>query len=108
MPRAKRICGKAGCPHAADGRYCTKHNAEYEAERGTSTARGYGSAHQRTRARLNLEVQRGLTNCARCGEPIQPNTAWALDHDDLDRGKYLGPSHVFCNNSAGGKAAHKN
>ena len=107
MARAKRICGKASCPHVADGRYCTKHNAEYEAERGTSTARGYGSAHQRLRARLNVDVQKGATLCARCNRPIQPDTPWALDHDDLDRAKYLGPSHVFCNDSAGGKAAHR-
>ena len=106
MARAKRICPKTGCPHPADGRYCTKHNAEYEAERGTSTARGYGSRHQKTRARLNLEVQGGNMACARCGELIQPNTAWHLDHDDEDRGTYLGPSHAFCNVSAGGKRAH--
>jgi len=106
LPRAKRICAKSGCPHVADGRYCTKHNAEYEAERGTSTARGYGSAHQRTRARLNLDVQAGLTKCARCGNPIAPNTAWHLDHADEDRGTYLGPAHAFCNDSAGGRKAH--
>ena len=106
MARAKRICPKTGCPKAAEGRYCPAHNAEYEAERGTATARGYGSLHQKTRARLNLEVQRGTVNCARCGLPIAPNTPWALDHDDLDRSKYIGPSHSFCNNSAGGKNAN--
>ena len=106
MPRAKRICAKAGCPRVAEGRYCPVHNAAYEAERGTASARGYGSRHQRTRARLNLEVQTGNTNCARCGLPIQPNTPWALDHDDEDRGTYLGPSHAFCNDSAGGRKAH--
>ena len=106
MARAKRICAKAGCPAVADGRYCTKHNAEYEAERGTSTARGYGSKHQRTRARLNLEVQQGNTACARCGQPIAPNTPWHLDHDDEDKGIYLGPSHALCNVSAGGRRAH--
>jgi hypothetical protein len=107
MARARRICAKTGCPHPADGRYCTTHNAAYEAERGTASARGYGSRHQKTRARLNLEVQTGQTNCARCGDIILPNTPWALDHDDLDRSKYIGPSHSFCNNSAGGKSAHR-
>jgi hypothetical protein len=106
MPRAKRICGKPNCPHAADGRYCTKHNAEYESERGTSTARGYGSLHQRTRARLNLEVQSGTVNCSRCGLVIAPNTPWHLDHSDEDRGTYLGPAHALCNTAAGGRKAH--
>lgn len=106
MARAKRICPKPGCPHPSDGRYCTKHNAEYEAERGTSTARGYGSKHQKTRARLNLEVQTGSVNCCRCGLPIAPNTPWHLDHDDEDRGTYKGAAHGFCNTSAGGQRAH--
>lgn len=106
MARAKRICPKTGCPHAADGRYCKAHNAAYEAERGTSTARGYGSRHQKIRAAANVAVQTGKVICARCHQPIQPGTPWALDHDDEDRGTYLGPSHVYCNNSAGGKRAH--
>lgn len=108
MARAKRICPKTNCPKPADGRYCPEHNAAYEAERGTATARGYGSRHQKIRASLNVEVQRGNTACARCGELIRPDTPWALDHDDLDRSKYLGAAHVFCNNSAGGKNAHNN
>lgn len=107
MPRAKRICPRTGCPNAADGRYCATHNAEYEAKRGTATARGYNSLHQRTRARLNLEVQRGTVTCARCGELIAPNTPWHLDHDDTDRSKYVGPSHAFCNTSAGGRKSHQ-
>lgn len=108
MPRAKRICPKAGCPFPTDGRYCTKHNAEYEKQRGSREARGYGAEHRKARARLNLEVQAGITTCARCQQPIKPGEPWALDHDDNDRGKYLGPSHSYCNNSAGGKNAHKN
>lgn len=106
MPRAKRICPKSGCPNISDGRYCPAHNKAYEAERGSSAARGYGSAHQRTRAILNLEVQTGNVNCSRCSRPILPNTPWHLDHDDEDRGTYLGPSHAFCNDSAGGRRAH--
>jgi len=106
MARARRICAKTGCPHPADGRYCTTHNAAYEAERGTASARGYGSRHQKTRARLNLEVQTGTVTCSRCGQPIAPNTPWHLDHDDEDRGTYLGPSHAYCNDSAGGRKAH--
>ena len=106
MPRARRICPKTDCPNIADGRYCTQHNQAYEAERGTSTARGYGSRHQKIRATLNVAVQTGKVNCTRCSQPILPGTPWHLDHDDEDRGTYLGPSHAFCNDSAGGRRAH--
>ena len=58
------------------------------------------------RAALNVEVQKGATLCARCNRVIQPDTPWALDHDYLDRDKYLGPSHVRCNDAAGGRKAH--
>ena len=105
MPRAQRICGKAGCPKPVAKRYCAEHDAEYETKRGNSNARGYGSAHRRVRASLADVVARGDVPCARCGQPIRPNDAWHLDHND-DRSSYLGPSHDTCNTSAGGKRAH--
>jgi hypothetical protein len=41
--------------------------------------------------------------CARCGLPIRPGEEWHLDHDDEDRGRYLGPSHARCNEKAAGR-----
>lgn len=106
MPRAQRICGRPGCPKPIAKRYCVTHDAEYEAKRGNSNKRGYGAAHRRTRASLAEVVARGDVPCARCGRPILATDTWALDHDDEDRSRYLGPSHTACNNSAGGKNAH--
>lgn len=106
MPRAKRICAKPGCPAIATSSFCPEHQAEAEKKRGNSNARGYGVEHQRTRARINLQVQAGGVECSRCHKPIIPGQAWHLDHDDTDRGKYLGPSHAWCNTSAGGRKAH--
>lgn len=106
MPRAKRVCAKPGCPSTAAGSYCATHQAEREQARGNSNKRGYGVEHQLVRARLNLEVQTGTLACARCGKTIRPNQPWHLDHDDEDRGKYLGPSHAWCNASAGGRKSH--
>lgn len=107
MARARRICPKPGCPQPAEGRYCPAHNKDYEKARGSRQKRGYGSNHYRQRAVAARQVEAGLVNCARCGQRIHPGTEWALDHDDTDRTKYLGPSHKHCNDSAGGKAAHR-
>ena len=106
MPRAKRICSKPGCPHPIAKRYCPQHDAEYEAKRGNSNHRGYGSTHRRARADLTPTVEAGQTNCVRCGKPIEPGQAWHLDHTN-DRTGYLGPSHEHCNTSAAGKASHQ-
>lgn len=106
MARAKRICAKVGCPHIATGSYCTTHQAEAERARGNSNQRGYGVEHQRTRTTLDIRVQAGLVNCARCGQRIKPGEPWHLDHDDTDKTKYLGPSHARCNTSEGGRKAH--
>ena len=37
--------------------------------------------------------------CVRCGEFIQPDDPWDLDHDN-SRLFYLGPSHSGCNRAA--------
>ena len=106
MARAKRICPKPGCPHVAVGRYCPQHNREYEAKRGTSTARGYDQAHRARRAAWAPHVSRGLVTCWRCGQPIEAGSAWDLGHDDHDRSVTRGPEHATCNRSAAGRAAH--
>jgi hypothetical protein len=43
-------------------------------------------------------VAAGLAGCARCGEPIEAGSAWALDHRD-DRLPRTGPPR--CNAQAG-------
>ena len=105
MPRAKKICAKPGCPTIAVGSFCTTHQREADKARGTSTQRGYGTAHINARKAIAPKVATGTVKCARCGEPIKPADLWHLDHSD-DRSDYLGPSHKRCNLSAAGKARH--
>lgn len=64
--------------------------------RGT-TARGYGSAHQKLRKRLAPKVAAGGVRCWRCGELILAGEQWDLGHDDVDRRAYRGPEHIKCN-----------
>ncbi len=45
--------------------------------------------------------------CARCGELIDRDAAWVLDHRDDGTG-YLGPSHLQCNRRAGGEKRNRN
>lgn len=107
MPRAKKICGKAGCPATTTASLCTTHAREADKARGTREQRGYGTAHINARKALAPHVATGTVPCARCGDPIQPGQDWHLDHDDDDRGKYIGPSHAQCNLSAAGTQAHR-
>jgi hypothetical protein len=71
----------------------------------STTAGGYGHEHQQFRRRVAQAVALGGAVCARCGLPIRPGEEWHLDHDDEDRGRYLGPSHARCNVSAAGRKA---
>lgn len=71
----------------------------------STSARGYGTAHQAARARLAPSVDAGRASCWRCGRPIVPGEAWDLGHDDLDPTKrtYRGPEHATCSRSAGAR-----
>lgn len=76
---------------------------------GTTTARGYGAAHQKLREQLLARWRPGQP-CARCGQPmlyrwlITPNgrrvSAIDLGHTD-DRSGYTGLEHRDCNRRAG-------
>ena len=60
-------------------------------------ANGYGQAHKRLRKHWDALVKQGGVCCTRCRLPIQPDEPWDLDHDDIDRTQYRGPSHRKCN-----------
>jgi len=62
----------------------------------STTARGYGHMHQRTRAQAANAVRAGQATCSRCGEPIHPYEQFHLDYRD-DRKGYIGVSHKLCN-----------
>lgn len=64
---------------------------------GKTTARGYGAAHQKLRARWAPIVAAGLAYCARCRQRIAPDAPWDLGHVDGDRTRYSGPEHRRCN-----------
>ena len=59
-----------------------------------------GVGHRQRRRVLAPIVAKGLVDCARCGEPIEPGEPWDLGHDDFDRSRYLGPEHRRCNRAA--------
>ncbi len=66
-----------------------------DSRRGTSTARGYGKAHQDIRAALAPLVASGRAVCWRCERPIRPSQPWHLGHDA--RRQHAGPEHARCN-----------
>ena len=72
---------------------------------GRTTARGYGTAHQKRRAQVARLVATGTARCARCGRPIVAWEPWDLGHDDDDRRRYAGPEHRACNRATAGRRA---
>ena len=91
-PRCRALHG-CGCRAAA------------ERARGSSSARGYGRAHQAVREAVREDVEAGTTDCARCGLRILPGEAWDLGHTD-DRTGWTGPEHARCNRAAPRLAGH--
>ncbi len=73
---------------------------------GSTTARGYGAAHQAERAKWAPLVAQEIIACARCLRLILAGQPWDLDHDGTRTG-YLGPSHRKCNRRAGAVRSNK-
>jgi hypothetical protein len=69
----------------------------------STTARGYGHAHQKLRKRWAKEVAKGTVTCPRCGRMIEPGESWDLGHADHDRRRYVGPEHAGCNRATAGR-----
>lgn len=71
----------------------------------TTAQRGYGSDHQRLRAKLKAGVDTGTVICWRCGQRIGAGENWDLGHADTPAAKalraYRGPEHRYCSRSAG-------
>jgi hypothetical protein len=67
-----------------------------------TTARGYGTSHQRERKRWAPKVDAGLVDCRRCDQPIEPGRPWDLGHPDDACPKPKAPEHRVCNRRAGG------
>lgn len=101
----KRNCPKPNCIKVADGRYCTEHNREHEANRGTRQQRGYNAKYDRDRKWWKVRVDLGLVECWRCSAPLKPGAPFHLGHDDNDRTIVKGPECPACNLSAAGKAS---
>lgn len=72
---------------------------------GSTTARGYGTEHQRLRS-ATLASAYG-TACARCGQIMIEGQALDLDHTDTRDG-YRGFSHRRCNRAAGARKGNAN
>jgi hypothetical protein len=94
------------CGHGLSSPTSTPRQQRRKAQRGivtrrSTTARGYGNAHQALRKRVATVVAAGAAVCWRFGGPIYPGEAFDLGHDDHDRTRYRGPEHVLCNRSAG-------
>ena len=101
---AGRRCPARGCPTIITGRarYCPTHAREYEARRGSPTARGYGADHRRRRAAIVAKINTGeVVRCIDCGVRLTPATL-DLGHTE-DRRGYRGPQCQGCNRSDGGR-----
>ena len=96
-----RVCREPDCPTliptGTRNNKCPTHQRADEQARGSSTQRGYGHAHQATRAQWAPLVATGHVRCWRCRRHIDAGEPWDLGHDDVDRSRYRGPEHAACN-----------
>jgi hypothetical protein len=95
-----------GNPPIPRGR-CPECNRERNQARRSTSARGYGTSHQKLRKMWTPQVAAGLVACARCGQPIAPGDPWDLGHSDEDRRTYTGPEHRACNRGTAGRTKER-
>lgn len=104
--RWRRICVEHGCGkfQVRDAR-CEIHAAAREVARGTRYERGYGTEHDKIRARLLRELKiaemRGITYlCWRCLEPMHSTQELDADHSKIrasEGGEADCLTHAPCN-----------
>jgi DNA-directed RNA polymerase subunit RPC12/RpoP len=99
MPKRRcKTCGQLYDKDTAPGWRCPTCQAARTRQlqaRPPTTSRGYGTAHQRERARLLAQFTPG-DPCARCGRPMTDPARIDLGHTD-DRTGYRGLEHDTCN-----------
>lgn len=76
--RGLRVCSTPGCPEYTEGGKCAGCKGDAERRRGTSTQRGYGSAHRR---RFRAAVLDRDPECTVCGQAPSRHA----DHHPLSR-----------------------
>ena len=78
--KPKRPCSHPGCPALVDSGKCPEHSRQYERDRGTSTARGYGRLHRKIRE----IVMREEPLCRECLKIGRVTPSYEMDHIDGD------------------------
>lgn len=94
------VLGIPRCPYGAltDRTRCTDCERAYQRSLGTTTQRGYGSAHQQAREQLRATLP---APCGYCGVVVQPDEDWDAAHV-VDGHPEMGwcVAHPACNQRA--------
>lgn len=91
----KRRCIEPDCPQLTTRTRCPTHQQTHMLNRGYDST--YKQAHREARRELAPQVAPGTYPCTRCGQPIDPTTAWDADR----RPDGYSAAHASCNRSAG-------
>jgi hypothetical protein len=95
-----RPCLEPGCPHLTTRTRCPGHTQartqQRDRQRGTTTQRGYGWAHQQQRA-SDLAAYDPDQPCPRCGQPLGDDPSRLDLGHTPDRSGYEGLTHLACN-----------
>jgi hypothetical protein len=100
-----RKCAEPGCethfrPKSVRNRFCKRHRKTGRVD--PMHYRKYGPGHRALRAQWARRVEAGGVECARCGELIEPGSAWDLGHVDGTL-SYAGAEHSRCNRATSGR-----